>query len=272
MVRIARMPRRFWRARPWRSHRLGAQTRVEGARARRRSDGSVEHPTVCLRVPFLPSGRDAARAGARCRRVDHHVRWPCSKSSPGRPGRAISPVGARDGVGGAGPLLTVGALWAVLSQVFETPSFGVPYIVYLLSGMCACFNRRQKSWSRSAPARRVRAPRTRSCVCRHASPALAGTASIVFYSSVLLAGLFTVQLITGVGVPVSALLTIPVLGLLLLRPSVSGCSWPRCRPCQRRVERAHLGRDQCRRLCHTDVLSDRRRPAALPTPRGAQSR
>jgi ABC-2 type transport system permease protein len=114
-----------------------------------------------------------------------------------------------------GPLLTVGALWAVLSQVFKTPRFGVPYIVYLLSGMTILQLGTQVVQQVGTCLVASEPLRTKIRMSARVI-ALAGTTSIVFYCSVLLASLLAVQLITGVGIPLTALLALGVLAMLLV--------------------------------------------------------
>ena len=114
-----------------------------------------------------------------------------------------------------GPLLTVGALWVVLSQVFKTPRFGVPYIVYLLSGMTVLQLGTQVVQQVGNCLVASEALRTKIRMSPRVV-ALAGTSSIVFYCSVLFAALLIVQVLTGVGVPATVVLTVVVLALLLL--------------------------------------------------------
>jgi FkbM family methyltransferase len=114
-----------------------------------------------------------------------------------------------------GPLLTVGALWAVLSRVFRTPDADVPYIVYLLSGITVLSLATQAVQQVGQCLVASESLRVKIRISPHVV-ALAGTASIVLYTSVLAGALFAVQLITGVGIPATAALVVPVLGLLLI--------------------------------------------------------
>jgi ABC-2 type transport system permease protein/lipopolysaccharide transport system permease protein len=113
------------------------------------------------------------------------------------------------------PLLTVGALWAVLSQVFRAREVGVPYVVYVLSGitMVGMTTQVVQQVGQCLVASETLRVKIRI------SPrvvALAGTTSVVVYTGVLLVALIALQIITGVGVPATAVLALPVLVLLLI--------------------------------------------------------
>jgi ABC-type polysaccharide/polyol phosphate export permease len=114
------------------------------------------------------------------------------------------------------PLLTMLVLWAVLSGVFHSRAIGVPYIVYLLSGIIvmnffqqAVLTAGLSIVSGSGVLSRV-----------HVPPQLFALSAVLAAGVTFIAGLavlIVIQLATGVGVRVTALLVpIPMLGLLML--------------------------------------------------------
>jgi FkbM family methyltransferase len=113
------------------------------------------------------------------------------------------------------PLLTVAALWVVLSQVFQTPELDVPYVVYVLSGtlllgLATQVVQQVGQCLVASETLRVKIRISPRVV------ALAGTSSVVVQTAVLLMALFALQIATGVGVPATAVLAVPVLALLLV--------------------------------------------------------
>lgn len=114
------------------------------------------------------------------------------------------------------PMLKMLVMWAVLSGVFHARGAGVPYIVYLLSGVTVITFFEQAvltgGWSivsNSTVLSKVHVPPQLFVL----SAALAAGVTFLLSLAVLLA----IQLCTGVGIaPTAVLMPIPALGLLML--------------------------------------------------------
>lgn len=114
------------------------------------------------------------------------------------------------------PLLTVAVMWAVLSGIFHARSLGVPYIVYLLSGVLLINFFQQgviaAGWSMAGSSGVI------SKV--HVPPALFALSAVLAAGVTLIVSvglLLVMMLATGVGMQPSALLVpVPLLALAML--------------------------------------------------------
>ena len=118
------------------------------------------------------------------------------------------------------PLLRMVVMWAVLSSVFRPEAIGVPYVVYLLSGLVVVIFFEQSVLS--AGCSLVNSTTILSKV--YVPPQLFALSAVLAAGATLLvslAVLAVIQLAVGVSLPVTALLLpVPVLSLLMLGTGV----------------------------------------------------
>jgi ABC-type polysaccharide/polyol phosphate export permease len=114
------------------------------------------------------------------------------------------------------PLLRMAVMWAVLSGIFHVRPVGVPYIVYLLSGVIVVTFFEQAVLSAGASV--VNSSSVLSKV--YVPPQLFALSAVLAAVVTLVVSLFVlvvIQLATGVGIRLTALLVpIPLLALLML--------------------------------------------------------
>lgn len=114
------------------------------------------------------------------------------------------------------PLLTTGVLWLVFSQVFRFNTPGVPFIVYLLSGVLVVNYFSQGVTAVSSSLVASAGILTKVYVPPEVFAASAAAAAAVNFA-LSLVPLVVIQLLTGTGLPVTALLAvIPALCVLAL--------------------------------------------------------
>jgi ABC-type polysaccharide/polyol phosphate export permease len=113
------------------------------------------------------------------------------------------------------PILTVIVLWAVFQSLFSPTEIGVPYVVYLVSGVVVFTTAAQGIQQIGGSLLAAEPILSRVHVPPEVLAAGSGTALCVT-AALFLLPLFGVQLIAGVGIPPTAILAVVVILLLVV--------------------------------------------------------